>query len=69
MRLNFNQIRSLTTELPTLERLKINIQCCEHSSVFIFDWIYFILAGSKDNFKVSDEFKIRPDPIMDCGVG
>ena len=23
-------------------------------------------AGNMDNNKVSDEFEIRPDPIMDC---
>ena len=29
-----------------------------------FDWIFFILAAIKDNYKVSDEFEIQPDPTM-----
>ena len=33
---------------------------------FIFDWIFFILAGNKDNYIVSDKFEIGPDPSMDC---
>ena len=28
----------------------------------------FILAGNEDNHKISDEFKIRPDPPSDGGV-
>ena len=31
-------------------------------------WIFFILAGNKDNYNISDEFKFRPDPTSDCGV-
>ena len=23
-------------------------KCCEHSSAFIFDWIFFIVAGNRD---------------------
>ena len=26
-----------------------------------FNWIFFILAGNKDNHKISDGVKIRPD--------
>ena len=40
-------------------------QNCGHSSAFIFDWIFFILAGKEDNHKSSDEFEIRPDPTTD----
>ena len=54
----FGTIRPHTADLAALERLK-NI---------IFDWIFFILAGNKDNYVVSNEFEIRPDPNMDCGV-
>ena len=36
---------------------------CDHSSAFIFDWIFFILAGNKDNHKISDGFEIWPDKI------
>ena len=32
------------------------------------DWIFLILAGNKDNYKVLDEFEIRPDPTIDRGV-
>ena len=31
--------------------LKIDGYCCDHSSVFIFDWIFFNLAGKKFNHK------------------
>ena len=53
-------------EFPALERLKN--YCCEHSSVVIFQWIFFILAGDKDNHDVSDVFEFQPDPNMDCRV-
>ena len=26
------------------------------------------LVGNKDNYIVSDEFEIRPDPSVECGV-
>ena len=32
------------------------------------DWIFFIFAGNKDNYKVWIEFEIQPDRIMHCGV-
>ena len=41
---------------------------CEHSSAFIFDRIFFILTGNEDNHKITDEFEIRPNPTVDCGV-
>ena len=34
----------------------------------LIDCIFFILAGDKDNYIVSDKFEIVPDPTMDCGV-
>ena len=43
-------------------------KCCEHSSAFIFDRIFFILAGSEDIYNISDEFEIRQDRTMNCGV-
>ena len=43
-------------------------KCCEHSSAYIFDQIFFILAGNKDNHNISDEFEIRSDPTKDCEV-
>ena len=44
--LNFNQIPALSPELSALARLK---NCCEHSSAYIFDWIFFIFSGNEDN--------------------
>ena len=38
------------------------------SGPLIFDWIIFILAGNKDNHKVSDGFEIRLDQTSDYGV-
>ena len=43
-------------------------KCCEHSSAYIFDRIFFILEGDKDSHKISDEFEIRIELTMDCGV-
>ena len=37
-------------------------------SAFIFDRIFFILAGNEDIHNISDEFEIRPDRTKDCGV-
>ena len=34
----------------------------------LVDRMFFIFADNKDNYKVSDEFKIQPDLTMDCGV-
>ena len=65
---NFDMIRSLTAELSALECLKINILCCGHSSIFVFKWIFFILAGIKNNYNISDVFEFRPDPTSDCEV-
>ena len=31
-------------------------------------WIFFILAGNKDNYNILDEFEFRPDPTSECGV-
>ena len=42
------------------------VKCCEHSSAFISNQIFFILAGNKDNHKISDEFEIQQDSTMDC---
>ena len=66
MGLNFGRIPSLTAELAALERVKkINEQCCDHSSAFIFDWIFFILSGNKNTHKILDGFKIGQNPMKD----
>ena len=67
---NFGQIRSRTAELAALERLKNShrLITCYHSSSFIFDWIFFILAGNEDNYKSLDEFEFRQNSAADFGV-
>ena len=67
MSLNFGKIPSLTSELAALERLKNQWKCCDHSCVFLFFWTFFILAGNKDNHKISDGFEIQPDQTLGCG--
>ena len=63
---NFGGIPPLTSELAALERLKkSNYKFVRTLAPFIFDQIFFILAGNKDNYIVSNEFGIRPDPTMD----
>ena len=42
-------------------------KCCDHSSAFSFEWIFFILAY-KDKYKSLDEFEFRHDPITYFGV-
>ena len=56
---------------PWQHKAPIGLQwekCCEHSSAYIFDRIFFILAGNEDSHKIWDEFEIWVDSIMDCGV-
>ena len=62
---NFNQIPPPTPELSALARLK---NCCEHSSAYIFDWIFFIFSGNKDNQQVWTEFEFWPDRTKRCRV-
>ena len=70
----FRKIRPWTTELAALERLKKSPltyngkECCERSSAFISNGIFFILAGNKDSHKISHEFEIQLVMTMDCGV-
>ena len=39
-----------------------------NTSSFIFDWIFFIFAGKKDNHNISDKFEFQPDSTKDCRV-
>ena len=42
------------------EKIPIDLlwkKCCSHSSDFMFDWIFFILAGYKDMLKCLAEFQ------------
>ena len=54
---NFNQIPPQTLELSAIACLK---NCCEHSSAYIFDWIFFF-SGNEDNQQVWTEFEFWPD--------
>ena len=53
MRSKFGQMRPLVS-MATIELLWG--KCCVHSSAFIFDRIFFILAGNEDIHNISDEF-------------
>ena len=50
---NFGQISDCRVSCPLVFE-KVNILCCGHSSIFVFQWIFFILAGNKDNYNISD---------------
>ena len=65
MSMKFGQMRPLVS-MATIELLWG--KCCVHSSAFIFDQIFFILAGNENIHNISDEFEIRPDRTKDCGV-
>ena len=62
---NFEKIRSLTAELSALECLKNQYFVLWPLSIFVFQWIFFILAGNKNNYNILDEFEFRPDPTSD----
>ena len=38
------------------------------SSAFIFDLIFFILAGNQDIYNISDESEFQPDSTKDCKI-
>ena len=65
---NLVQIPTPTLELSALARLKNSCIMLCHSSAFIFDRIFFILAGNEDIHNISDEFEIRPDRTKDYRV-
>ena len=48
------------------EKLMYNVVNILATSSLIGSSSFF--GGNKDNYKVSDELEIRPDPTMDCGV-
>ena len=67
-------IRGSTYELGALERLgkspyTYNMEkCCDHSSIFIFQWIFLVLAGNKVSHKSLDGFEFRQDSFTEFGV-
>ena len=56
MSLNSIKIPSPIMGLATLEHLK---KLIDNSVAFIFDWIFFILNGNKDNHKSLDESNLK----------
>ena len=56
MSLDFAKIPS-----PILE-LKIDGYCCDCTSVYICDWIFFTLSSNMNKHKSLDEFEILQDP-------
>ena len=67
VRISARSHRWLRSYLPLSAR-KINILSCGHSSAFIFNRIFFILAGNKDMQQVWTEFEFRQDLTKGCGV-
>ena len=64
--LKFGKIGPWTVELAALEKCVRNVVTT--LSVFNLEWIFFILADKKDNYKSLDEFEIHQDPITYYGV-
>ena len=61
-------------ELAAIERLKKIPQTYNGENLvstldssFIFDWIFFILAGNEDNYKILDEFDYYINTIQIAG--
>ena len=74
MSLKFCRIPPGTYELAALEGLEKSPQTYNGRNVVttlvlsIFEWIFFILADKKDNYKSLNEFEFRQDPITYYGV-
>ena len=60
-----DRIRTLVSMAADSSHRVIIGKSCDHSSSFIFDLFFFILAGNKDNHKISKGFEIRQDPTRD----
>ena len=60
-----NRIRTLVSMETDSSHRVIMGKSCDHSSFFIFDWLFFIFAGNKDNRKISNGREIRQDLIRD----
>ena len=63
-----DRIITLVSMATDSSHMDIMGKCCEHSSAFILDRIFFIHAGNEDIYNISDEFEIWPDRTKDCGV-
>ena len=64
-----DRIRTLVSMATDSSHRVVMGKSCEHSSSFIFHWIFFILAGNKDSNKSLDGFEIRQEWTRVCGVG
>ena len=61
-----DHIRTLVSMAADSSHRVIMGKSCDHSSSFIFDWLFFIiLAGNKDNNKVLDGLEIGQDLIRE----
>ena len=60
-----NQIRTLVSmAIDSSHRVKMG-KPCDHSSSFIFDWFFYIIAGNKYNHEILNGFEIRQDWTRD----
>ena len=70
----FGQIQPPTAELNALERLKnphrliMGKTFCAFSQLFSIGFILYLQVTGTRIYKSLDEFEIRPDLTMDCGV-
>ena len=49
-----DQIRTLVSMAPDSSHRVLMRKCCDHSSAFMFDWIFFISAGYENNHNLSN---------------
>ena len=62
------RIRTLVSMATDCSRRVLMGKCCKHSSAFIFDRIFLILASNKDIYNISNDFELRQDRTKDFGV-
>ena len=60
-----DRIRTLISMATDSSHRVIMGKTCDHSSSFIFDWFFFLLAGNKDTHKISNGFAIGQYPTKD----
>ena len=63
-----DRIGTLVSMATDSSHMVIMGKCCQHSSAFIFDRIFFILAGNKNIHNISNVFEQGSDRTKDCGV-
>ena len=66
-----DQIGTLVSMATDSSHWVIMWKSCSHSSTFIFDRIFFILADNQGIYYIyyiSYEFEFQPDSTKDCGV-